>query len=488
MRKTAKTIGDGSKKKPARQRFAGGVSVSMGGPARYPWCVRFPGDGGRRLVRWFADETAALKFAKEKSGEAGELGTSFGSISEAERAALAQWRKFVAKAEPKPPALARVLRDWCKRWEAAQGSLTVADAAEKYAAMKKAEGLRPNSLRSLETRCKRFADAHGDRPIASITAPEISDWLMGLEVGLQTKRGLRLGLSGLFNFAKSRGWLRENPVTDAARPRPPKPQPEVLRPGDVSRLFASLEKAAPLLIPFWAVRFFAGIREQEALRMDWRMIDLAADEIHLPDAVTKTGRARTVKIEPTLAAFLAPYAQANGPIAPASDMGRRYHLAKALRILQAEDAEAAAKAKQTRKPAPVAFPVPMPANCARHSFATYHLLNFRHAGETALQLGHGGSPELLHRHYKGIASESEANEFWSIMPAGGAANVILFKNERPAVAWPAPDELQRMLWEKPVVEIAAALGVSDVAVAQHAKRHGLTKPPRGHWQKQTATR
>ena len=488
MRKTAKTIGDDSKKKPARQRFAGGVSVSMGGPARYPWCVRFPGEGGRRLVRWFADETAALKFAKEKSGEAGELGAAFGSISEAERAALAQWRRFVAEAETKPPALGEVLSDWCKRWKASQGSLTVAAAAEKYAAVKKAEGLRPVSLRSLEMRCKRFADAYGERPIASITAPEISDWLLGLEVGLQTKRGLRLALSGLFSFAKSRGWVSENPVADAARPRPPKPRPEVLRPGDVARFFAALEKAAPMLIPFWAVRFFAGIREQEALRMDWRMIDLAADEIHLPDAVTKTGRARTVKIEPALAAFLAPHARGKGAIAPASDMSRRYHLSKALRILQAEDAEAAAKAKQARQPAPVAFPVPMPANCARHSFATYHLLSFRHAGETALQLGHGGSPELLHRHYKGIAAEAEAKAFWSIRPAGGAANVIPFKDAKPAVDWPAPDALQAMLWEKPAVEIAAALGVSDVARAKHAKRHGLTKPPRGHWQKQAAAR
>jgi integrase len=485
MQKTARKPKAKPEKKPARQRFPGGVSMSMSGPTRYPWAVRYPGEGGKRLVRWFTDETSALAHAKEKSGEAGELGSAFGSVSEAERAALAQWRKFVAKADPKPPALAEVLKEWAARWEAAQGSLSVRTAADKFAAVKKAEGLRPVSVRSLEMRCKRFADAFGERPIASITAPEISDWLLGLEVGLQTKRGLRLALSGLFNFAKARGWLRENPVTDAARPRPPKPRPEILCPGDVCRLFGALEKAAPALIPFWAVRFFGGIREQEALRMDWRMIDLAGGEIHLPDAVAKNHRARTVKIEPALAAFLAPHAQAAGPIVTASDMSRRYHLAKALRILQAEDAEAAAEAKKARKPAPRAFPVPMPANCARHSFATFHLEHGRHAGETALQLGHGGSPELLHRHYRGLASKADAKAFWAIRPAGGAPNVIPFK---PAVEWPAPDELQKLLWKKPAVEIARMLGVSDKAVEKHAKRHGLTKPPRGHWQKQASAR
>ena len=155
----------------------------------------------------------------------------------------------------------------------------------------------------------------------------------------------RLGLSGLFNYAKTRGWVRENPVADAARPKPPKTRPEVLRPSDVARLFGALEKIAkaknaPALIPFWAVRFFAGVREQEALRMDWSMIDLAAGEIHLPDTVTKTGHSRTVKIEPALAAFLTPYAKTDGPLVTPSAMARIYHLRKAWRILQAEDAAA----------------------------------------------------------------------------------------------------------------------------------------------------
>jgi integrase len=211
---------------------------------------------------------------------------------------------------------------------------------------------------------------------------------------------------------------------DAARPKPPKTRPEVLRPSDVARLFGALEKIAvernsPPLIPFWAVRFFAGVREQECLRMDWSMIDLAAGEIHLPDTVTKTGHSRTVKIEPALAAFLAPYKQSDGPLVTPSAMARIYHLRKAWRILQAEDAAAKEAGEQIRP-----FPVPMPANAARHSFATFHLLAFRHAGETALQLGHGGSPEMLHRHYKGIASEAEALAFWDIRPGAGPANVI----------------------------------------------------------------
>jgi integrase len=473
----------------------------------YPdgFVVRYPGPGGKRVAKLFTNEPDANEFAGKRMKELGEVGKSFGSMTEAERTALTYWRGFVASVpEAPPPDLLSVLQEYGDRWKASRSSKTVAAAVDAYEAAKTAEGLRRVSLNSIRARCGRFAKDFGGRPISSITAAEISDWILGLpaarprrlahgkagkgaavpQVGLQAKRNHRLALSGLFNFAKSRGWVKDNPVLDAAKPRPPKTRPGILRPAEVARLFGALEKAAPSLVPFWSVRFFAGIREQEALRMDWSMIDMAGGEIHLPDTVTKTGRSRTVKIEPALAAFLAPHKQPDGPIAPATDMTRRYRLRLALRLLEAEDAKAAEEAKAGGESPPRPFPVPMPANGARHSFATFHLLAFRHAGETALQLGHGESPELLHRHYKGIATEAEAKAFWAIRPKGKAANVVAFKPQaKPAVEWPAPEVLQELLWQKPAVEIAAMLGVSDKAVEKHAKKHGLTRPPRGHWLK-----
>lgn len=487
------------------------VTVCETTHARYSWVVRFPGKDAKgqpvRRQKYFTNKTEAETEAKERRAELGEVGEAFGSMSEPERAALTYWRAFVASVpDAAPPPLLSILEEWGQRWKESRASVTVSAAVDAYEAAKKAEGLRPVSIHSLRVRCGRFVKDFGKRPISSISSAEISDWILALplarpragtkatagkdaapeQTGLQAKKNHRLALSGLFNFAKGRGWVRENPVTDSAKPKPPKTRPGILRPGDVARFFAALESTAPTFVPFWAVRFFAGIREQETLRMDWSMIDLAAGEIHLPDSVTKTGRSRTVKIEAPLAAFLTPHKQPDGPIVSPSAMSRRYHLAKALAVLTAADAEAAAKAKAARQTPPRPFPVPMPANAARHSFATFHLLAFRHAGETALQLGHGESPEMLHRHYKGIATEAEAKAFWSIRPAKNAPNVIPFT--RRAVEWPETAELQRLLWEKPVVEIARGLGVSDKAVEKHAAKLGLTKPPRGHWLKQGGKR
>jgi len=412
----------------------------------YPggFVVRWPSNG-KRLAKPFSNEADALEWAKERRKELGDVGQGFGSIHERERAAVMFWRGFVESVpDAKPPELLAILQDYAETWKATRSSVTVQAAVDAYEVAKKAEGLRPMSLQGLRSRCGRFAKSHGDRLICTITTAEISDWILSLsatrqrgqvkgkgaksselgQVGLLAKRNQRLAISGLFNYAKTRGWVKENPVTDAARPKPPKTRPGVLRPGEVARFFGALESAAPALMSFWAVRFFAGIRDQEALRMDWSMIDLAGGEIHLPDTVTKTGHPRTVKIEAALAAFLTPYVQPSGAIVSSSAMARRYHLAKALAVLQTEDAEAATKGKENGKEPPRAFPVPMPSNAARHSFAAFHLIGFRHAGETAIQLGHGGSPELLHRHYKGIASEAEAKAFWAIRPAAGPANVI----------------------------------------------------------------
>ena len=396
---------------------------------RYTHRVRYTGPGGKTLQAWFKDETSALKFAKGKDKETGREGKAFGVLSPAEKAAIEFWRSVMAETiDAPPPPLADVLRDFADRWKATRTSVTVQTAFEAYEATKTAEGLRPMSLQGIRTRCGRFAKDFGSRPICSITTAEVSDWILGLkatrkvrgegkagspaQIGLLAKRNHRLAISGLFNFAKSRGWTKDNPVTDAARPKPPKSRPEILAPEKVAKFFSALELYAPELVAFWAVRFFGGIREQEALRMDWSMIDLKAGEIHLPETVTKTGHDRTVKIEPVLDAFLRPHAVSAGSIAPPTSMARRWALGKAVKALQQTDKD-----------------FTLPSNVARHSFATFHLLAFRHAGETSIQLGHGGSPEMLHRHYKGIGTAAQAKAFWAIRPAK-AKNVVSIKRGR----------------------------------------------------------
>lgn len=446
MRKTASK----SKRPPQEsdfESFPGGVSKSgsFEKPAhpRYPFVVRWPGPDGKRLAKWFANETDAKKWAKDKAAEAGELGAAFGSVSEDERAALAAFRKFRgAHEKPKPPPLKEVVAEFVKRWEASRAGAKVEVAVDEYLESLKKKGRSKAHMAASGSRLGRFKKDYGERVLPSFTAREIGDYILNLrglvlkpvkgepsgrkrkdgspvkriyrpvvireddDLSLESKAGYRRALMSFFEWARKRGMVTDNPVKDAEKPEGPPKLPGVLTAADTQAFFAALCEHAPELVPFWAVRAFAGLRESETLRMDWRMIDLAAGKIILPKTITKTRDSREITIQPALAAFLAPHAKQAGPVCSLSPVARRWRMRLALRS------------------APGLLP---PRNWARHSFATYHLLAFRHAGETAMQLGHKDDPAMLHAHYRGVGTEKEALEFWAIRPAVEAANVIPMK-------------------------------------------------------------
>jgi hypothetical protein len=63
-------------------------------------------------------------------------------------------------------------------------------------------------------------------------------------------------------------------------------------------------------------------------------------------------------------------------------------------------------------------------NALRHSFASFHLAKFEDAAALASQPGHT-STKLIFENYRESASPEEAELYWSIMPAGVPANVVL---------------------------------------------------------------
>jgi len=51
------------------------------------------------------------------------------------------------------------------------------------------------------------------------------------------------------------------------------------------------------------------------------------------------------------------------------------------------------------------------------------------------------------------------------------------------VVRPSKEELEKLIWKKPTLEVAKQFGVSDVAVAKWCKFYNINKPPRGYWAK-----
>ncbi len=50
------------------------------------------------------------------------------------------------------------------------------------------------------------------------------------------------------------------------------------------------------------------------------------------------------------------------------------------------------------------------------------------------------------------------------------------------------EELKRLVWEKPTIELAKEFGISDVAIGKRCVARGIAKPPRGYWAKKQSKR
>lgn len=57
------------------------------------------------------------------------------------------------------------------------------------------------------------------------------------------------------------------------------------------------------------------------------------------------------------------------------------------------------------------------------------------------------------------------------------------KPRKTKIVWPSKEELEKLVWEKPISTLCKELGVSDNAVIQHCKKFDINRPPIGYWLK-----
>ena len=147
-------------------------------------------------------------------------------------------------------------------------------------------------------------------------------------------------------------------------------------------------------IPFVALGAFGGLRTAEIHRMEWSDIDLHGGHIVVGKRKSKTAQRRIVPILPALRAWLEPLAKTTGHVIP-----------------------------QYSGDAPLlrAFRESLPANVKlvpnglRHSFATYRLAGIQSAEQVSLEMGN--SPRKLFQNYRELATKTQAERWFGVMPA-----------------------------------------------------------------------
>lgn len=276
--------------------------------------------------------------------------------------------------------------------EANEKSWPVSKLIEAVEHSKDREGKSPRYLADLTSRFSRFSASFGDRPVASISAEEISDWLAGLSLSAISRNNYRRLLVLLFNEGIRRKVCQTNPAREAEKAKVVESEPSILTPTQAAKL---LECASDKILPAIAISLFAGLRQSEVEQLDWSEVDFDEKLILVKAEKAKSARRRYVKMSANLRAWLLPFRCKRGPVSP---NGTEYWT-------EFDRARKGAKLLDRWK-----------GNECRHSFASYHLAHHRDPGATTTELGHT-SPHLVFQHYRNLVKASDAKIYWNITPA-----------------------------------------------------------------------
>jgi integrase len=347
-----------------------------------------------RQRKTFRNLEAAKTCAEQARIQAKNFGAAAFSISDRLRTEAIQAERTL---KPFGASITDAVKFYAEHLRRVNRSEGVAHVVKEMLASKKHDNLRPRYLSDLRVRLTRFAEAFGERKIASITAGEIDSWLRSLQVKPVTRNTIRLRLGVLFAYAAQRGWCQENPIAKVRKIRASASSIGILTPEQFAKV---LEAASEQTLPYWLLGAFAGLRRAETERLEWKDIHFDSALIEVPALKAKTASRRFVQIQPNLAAWLEPYANRSGKICPPN----------LRKLLEADRTGAGLKT--------------WPLNGLRHSFASYHLAHFQDSAKLALELGHT-SQDLIFRHYRELVQPAEAAKYWQIMPAAQTNLVAL---------------------------------------------------------------
>jgi integrase len=228
----------------------------------------------------------------------------------------------------------------------------------------------------------------------------------------RTQNNFRQLINTLFKFAVKRGYLpKDHDEMNAVELADEDAGDiEVFTPAELRKLFGACltpvtergkMRDREAMVPYLAVAAFCGLRSAEIARLDWSEVHWTGAEhyIEVKASKAKTASRRTVPIPDNCASWLAPFAQASGPVCP----------------FERPD-------KQCFSYVGPAAKVEWKRNGLRHSFISYRLALIKNVHQVSLEAGN--SPQMVFAHYRQLVTETQATEWFGIVPAQDWKNVL----------------------------------------------------------------
>jgi integrase len=283
-------------------------------------------------------------------------------------------------------------------------SVTVNQLVDEFIANRRAKGKSEIYLRDLTTRLGRFKLWMEERIIADITSSDVDHWIQSLKVGPQTQNNFRAVLSAMWTFAVRRSYAAANVIQLVDKSSVVRDHVPTFSVEQLGRLLAV---ASPEYLPVLAIGAFAGLRPEEINKLRWEDLDFHERTIRVNASAAKTRKKRFAEISDNLLAWLQPYGDRSGPVAPPNLQKIRRATMKAAGIEN------------------------WPQDVLRHSFASAHYGFHRNPAQTALLLGHRDQDMLL-THYRDLMKPTVAARYWMILPQIAIKNIVPLTGMREA--------------------------------------------------------
>jgi integrase len=367
-------------------------------------------DAGSRKLRQFADLKDARSEAKTiaetlSAGRGAALELS-GVDRDSYLAAMRQLKPLdvplnvavaeYVKARQFNVPLVEAAKSYAESHDASLPDKTVEEVYQEMLAAKRRDGASEAYLHDLKTRLGHFSRDFKDS-LANVTTADLDAWLRKLKLSPRSRNNHRRAIVGLFNFAKSAGYLNRDKKSAAehtARARKTMEAIEVFSPADFAKLLTAADK---VILPYFVLGGFCGLRTAEIMRLSWEDLRWPEKSIVIGAAIAKTRTRRLAPLTDTAAAWLANWKDKTGRVLPIKQPEHRVNdICKAAGVTWKH-------------------------NGLRHSFITYRLSQTKDAVRTAFEAGN--SPQIIRSNYDAVVTEQEGKLWFSIMPET-AANVI----------------------------------------------------------------
>lgn len=355
-----------------------------------PWLVNIPASlsqtGGRERPS-YATRGEAERAKSEEERRLADYSRRALGLTDAQQIEAAECFTLV---EPYAPhSLRDAVRLACGMWEAESRSVPVSILSQRVLSAQEQDGASQDHRRTTRLVLTAFSEDFCERSVASISTGEIDAWLRGQikndgePMAATSRNAYRRYLSLAWSHARTQGWVRENIVADVPQAKEEEEDVIFLSPEQAE---AFLRACSPRLIAHTALCLFGGLRPAEAAKLTWQ--EIGATEFRVRASIAKTRRNRHPPVSAQLAEWLScAWRRPDGRIG-----------------FSVDDHRAAARAAGLH---------PWPQNCLRHSYGTFGWLVM---DEDTLARNMGNSPAIIIKDYRGVATRSDADRFFALMP------------------------------------------------------------------------